>query len=128
MNMRRLLVVASMLPLVVLLTPLSAPAQAAAPTCFGRPATIVGTNGNDSIDGTKLPDVIASLGGDDRVHALAGDDLICGGDGNDVMFDGYGTDAIDGGNGVDTVYLCPDGALDRLVNIELVINSSLGCT
>jgi Ca2+-binding RTX toxin-like protein len=126
--MRRLLVVASALGLAVLFMPLPAPAQAAVPTCFGRPATIVGTNGNDTIYGTKLPDVIASLGGADVVHALAGDDLVCGGDGNDIVFDGYGSDAIDGGNGVDTVYLCPDGALDRLVNVERVINSTLGCT
>ncbi|HEY5988144.1 MAG TPA: hypothetical protein VIV12_17485 [Streptosporangiaceae bacterium] len=128
MNMHRLLMVASAFSLAVLFMPLSAPAQAAVPTCFGKPATIVGTNGNDSIRGTSLPDVIASLGGADLVHALAGNDLVCGGDGSDIVFDGYGSDAIDGGNGVDTVYLCPDGALDRLVNVERVINSSLGCT
>jgi hypothetical protein len=128
MNVRRLLVVVSTLPLAVLPLQLSAPAQAAIPTCLGKPATIVGSNGSDVIYGTKFPDVIASLAGDDRVHALAGNDLVCGGDGNDVVLDGYGTDVVDGGTGVDTVYLCPDGSFDRLLNSERIINSSLGCT
>jgi Ca2+-binding RTX toxin-like protein len=128
MNLRRLLLVAGAVSVAVLFMPLSAPAQGATPTCFGKPATIVGTSGNDTIYATKYSDVIASLGGGDSVHALAGNDLVCGSDGNDVIFDGYGSDAIDGGNGWDTVYLCPDGSLDHLVNVERVISSSLGCT
>jgi hypothetical protein len=54
--MRRLFVVASVLTLAVLVTPLPAPALAATPTCFGRPATIVGSNGPDVIYGTNLSD------------------------------------------------------------------------
>jgi Ca2+-binding RTX toxin-like protein len=128
MDMRRLLVVASALTLAVLFAPLPAPAQEAAPTCVGRPATIVGTNGNDYIRGTNFPDVIASLGGNDNVHALAGGDLVCGAAGADIIFDGHGLDAIDGGTGVDTVYLCPDSVFDRLVSVEKIINSYLGCS
>jgi Ca2+-binding RTX toxin-like protein len=127
MTMRKLLVIAGGLTLVVLFVSTPAPAQAA-PACFGRPATIVGTNGSDVIYGTGFPDVIASLAGNDKVHARAGGDFVCGGDGSDVIFDGYGSDTIDGGTGVDTVYLCPDGSFDRLVNVERFINSSLGCS
>jgi hypothetical protein len=46
----------------------------------------------------------------------------------DIIFDGYGLDAIDGGTGVDTVYLCPDSVFDRLVSVEKIINSYLGCS
>lgn len=125
--MRKLLVIVGGLTLVVMFVSTPTPAQAA-PTCFGRPATIVGTNGSDVIYGTNFPDVIASLGGNDSVHARAGGDFICGGDGSDVIFDGKGSDSIDGGTGVDTVYLCPDGSFDRLANVERFINSSLGCS
>lgn len=127
MNISRLLLVAGALSVAVVFMPLSAPAQAA-PFCLGKPATIVGTSGSDTIHGTNYSDVIASLGGGDYVHALGGNDLVCGGDGNDVIFDGYGSDDIDGGNGFDTVYLCPDLSVDHLVNIEKVVNSSVGCT
>jgi len=68
-------------------------------TCFGAPATIVGTQGNDQIVGTPGPDVIVTLGGDDSVIGLGGDDRICLGDGNDIVLPGAGNDSIDGGPG-----------------------------
>ena len=46
-----------------------------APTCFGVPATIIGTDGDDDLVGTDGADVIASLGGNDEVHPGDGDDL-----------------------------------------------------
>jgi len=69
------------------------------PTCFGAPATIVGTPGDDQIIGTAGPDVIVTLGGNDSVIGLAGDDRICLGDGNDIVLPGAGNDSIDGGPG-----------------------------
>jgi Ca2+-binding RTX toxin-like protein len=129
MTMRKLLVIAAGLTLVALSVLVSTPSPVqAAPVCFGRPAMIVGTYGPDLIYGTNFSDVIAALGGNDRVHARGGGDFVCGGAGSDVIFDGYGSDSIDGGTGVDTVYLCPDGAFDRLVSVERFINSSLGCS
>ena len=52
-------------------------------SCFGQPATIVGTNGPDVIRGTPGDDVIVSLGGNDLIGGGGGDDLICAGNGND---------------------------------------------
>lgn len=46
--------------------------------CDGRVATIVGTNGPDSLTGAAGPDVIVALGGDDTVRGLGGADAICG--------------------------------------------------
>jgi Ca2+-binding RTX toxin-like protein len=76
-------------------------AQAGPPTCDGRRATIVGTNGPDIIHGTPGRDVIAGLGGDDTIYGLGQDDIICAGDGNDLVYGGAGNDTIFGGTGND---------------------------
>lgn len=62
---------------VVALVPLGLPqpTYAAAETCQGQPATLVGQPG-EYVDGTDGPDVIVS-GGADGVFAREGDDLIC---------------------------------------------------
>lgn len=75
---------------------LAVPAQAATPTCLGRPATIVGTSGADTITGTSGPDVIVAGPGDDTVRAGGGDDLVCAGDGSDLVYGGLGADALYG--------------------------------
>jgi Ca2+-binding RTX toxin-like protein len=76
--------------------------------CDGVPATIVGTNGPDEIEGTAGPDVIVALSGDDRINGGGGDDVICAGIGNDVaqgqgeddrLFGEAGDDLLDGGEG-----------------------------
>ena len=71
------------------------------PRCGGRAATIVGTVGPDTLQGTDGDDVIVAFGGADRVYAGAGNDLICGGGGADQLFGGPGNDRIWGGNGPD---------------------------
>ncbi len=73
------------------------------PSCRGRPATIVGTNGNDLIEGTRGQDVIWAGAGEDTVFGALGSDLICGGPGNDYLDGGRGNDFVDGGNGTDRV-------------------------
>ena len=91
-------------------------AQATTASCFGRAATIVGTDGNDRIDGTDSPgaDVIVTLGGDDTVLAGGGNDRICTGTGNDgvngmqgddLINVGPGDDGAGGGYGSDRIYL-----------------------
>ena len=83
-----------------------------APTCAGRTATMVGTNGDDVLDGTSGSDVIVGLGGDDAINGLGGKDYLCGGSGDDTIGGGGGPDRIYGGGGNDTL----DGAQggDRL--------------
>ena len=73
------------------------------PTCMGKPATIVGTNGPDVLTGTSGNDVIVGLGGKDQINGGGGNDLICGGDGNDVLRGAGGNDRIDGGAGNDNL-------------------------
>jgi Ca2+-binding RTX toxin-like protein len=73
------------------------------PTCFGVPATIIGTEGNDILQGTPGVDVIVGLGGNDLIKGLGGNDLICGGPGNDIISGGAGNDKIGGDEGNDTL-------------------------
>ena len=75
---------------------LGLPAAQAAPTCFGRTATIVGTDApdGDNLNGTDGVDVIVGLGGRDQIAALGGDDFICGGDGGDYIQGEGGADRI----------------------------------
>jgi hypothetical protein len=96
-------------------------------TCFGLRTTIDGTSVNDTIFGTSIADVIAAFGGSDSVHALGGNDRVCAGSGGDVIYDGFGSDRLNGGAGIDTLYLCPDGIGDSWLNVERVVQSSIGC-
>jgi hypothetical protein len=90
-----------------LAAPPSTPTPTPAPggqTCDGRPATIVGTNGNNFIVGTRHADVIVALGGHDLVFGMGGDDVICLGDGKDLAFGGKGNDRIFGQGGKDHLF------------------------
>jgi Ca2+-binding RTX toxin-like protein len=69
--------------------------------CKGKPATILGTTGNDQVVGTAGPDVIAALGGNDKVSGLGANDLICGGPGKDRLNGGKGKDRLYGQGGAD---------------------------
>lgn len=72
-------------------------AAAAAPTCYGQPATIVGTDGPDRLVGTPRADVIVGLAGNDRIEGMDGNDRLCGNDGGDVVYGGAGDDRMGGG-------------------------------
>jgi uncharacterized repeat protein (TIGR01451 family) len=76
-------------------------AAATAPSCAAKPATVIGTPGNDILYGTKKADVILALGGNDQVYAGAGNDQICAGAGNDIVLGGPGNDTTRGGGGAD---------------------------
>src|ERR671919_299430 len=79
----------------------------AAPTCFGKRATIVGTNRDPlrtiELKGTLGNDVIVSLGGSDNIYGRGGNDLICAGGGDDYIEGGPGNDKIRAGEGIDDV-------------------------
>ena len=91
-----------LLPALVLAVGLAAPlafapsAYAAAPTCGGVRATIVGNDKANSITGTARRDVIVARGGNDTIRGVAGNDVICGGDGADTILGGDGDDRVYG--------------------------------
>ncbi len=76
-------------------------ARTVLPTCNGIPATLVGTDGDDVLNGTDGPDVIVAGLGNDTVNGLGGNDLICGGFGDDRIDGGTGDDVLLGGPGAD---------------------------
>lgn len=75
----------------------AASATAARPTCGGLRATIVGTDGDDRLVGTRHRDVIAAGDGDDTVLGRGGNDVICGDEGQDRLEGGPGDDRLLGG-------------------------------
>ena len=56
---------------------------------------IIGTDGNDHIDGEE---------GDYEIQGLAGNDRLEGGDGDDLLWGGEGNDRLEGDDGNDTLY------------------------
>ena len=60
--------------------------------------------GNDIIYGGAGNDTINAGSGDDVVYGDAGDDAIIGGEGNDLIYGGDGNDTIEGNTGNDTIY------------------------
>ena len=63
----------------------------------------VGTNQDDTLDGTEGIDMIFGLGGKNTLNGYAGADLLCGGNSNDTLSGGDGNDILDGENGSDTL-------------------------
>ena len=66
--------------------------------------TVIGTNGNDYLEGTSGDDVICGLDGYDSIDGKDGNDILYGGDGPDIIHGGQGDDTIYGGPGEDNLY------------------------
>lgn len=62
-------------------------------------------DGDDTITGSAVRDIIQGQGDNDTIMAGAGDDVAQGGAGNDMVSGGTGTDALDGGAGDDRLSL-----------------------
>ena len=86
---------------------IAVPATAAPHECFGKKATIVGTERADELRGTERADVIVALGGGDTIRARRGNDRVCAGRGEDVIHGGSGWDSLATGPGAQVQY--PDG-------------------
>lgn len=67
-------------------------------------AKIVGTNGDDTLNGTPKRDRISALAGNDKAYGRAGNDLLLGAAGDDLLVGGAGRDAIFGGSGNDRIF------------------------
>jgi Ca2+-binding RTX toxin-like protein len=82
---------------------LGAPAGASVvvPTCDGQAATIVGTDGDDTLTGTTGNDIVVLGAGNDTFGADLGDDTVCGGVGDDTIGGGKGVDHLFGEDGND---------------------------
>jgi Ca2+-binding RTX toxin-like protein len=76
---------------------------AAARSCHGHAATIVGTDRDDTLDGTSGRDVIVGGRGADTIDGRGGDDIICGGVGSDLIEAGDGDDQVWGEWGYDRI-------------------------
>ena len=63
--------------------------------------TLLGSDGNDTLNGTAQNDYILGLQGDDSLNGNAGDDFLGGGEGNDSLNGGKGNDRLLGGEGND---------------------------
>lgn len=75
-------------------------------------APILGTIGDDVVDGTAYGDLIDGLAGNDTINGQGSGDNISGGDGDDRVLGGDGNDTIDGGLGLDTLF--GDAGMDEL--------------
>ncbi|MBD3316155.1 MAG: hypothetical protein GF344_10230, partial [Chitinivibrionales bacterium] len=64
---------------------------------------VIGTEYDDSIEGSYEANEILGLGGDDWIDGNGGNDVIAGGGGDDTIDGGSGDDMIDGGAGSDTL-------------------------
>ena len=109
-NARRSVLVALLVLMAAALVAI--PAGAGSVQCAGQPATMVGGEGNNEIDGTPERDVIHALGGNDEVDGHGGNDVICGGAGRDSLSGDAGEDEVRGGRGDDEID--GNGGVDRL--------------
>lgn len=64
---------------------------------------IIGTNNNETLQGSAGADAMHGLDGHDFLFGYAGDDILIGGNGNDGLFGGAGNDVLGGDDGNDTL-------------------------
>ncbi len=86
-------------------------------TTFGGPVTLIGGDGNDTLEGTPFDDSLIGGAGDDTLKGEqgtdsligeAGADNLLGGDGNDFLSGGDGNDRLRGELGTDTLLVGND--------------------
>jgi Tol biopolymer transport system component len=80
--------------------------------------SIVGTAGDDVLNGGSGDDIICGLGGNDRINGAGGNDILLGGAGDDTISGGDGADSLVGGAGSDT--LIGGRAADVLNSIDII--------
>ncbi len=94
-------------------------ASAAIQTCAGLVVTVdigagqLPTTGDDVILGTPGNDIINGFAGSDTICGGQGDDILIGADGADFIFGGAGDDLVQGNNGND--FLVGGNGADRII-------------
>ncbi len=68
-----------------------------------RRETLIGTEGDDTLTGWLLGDILRGLDGDDSLDGGADNDEITGDGGNDTLLGGFGNDYLHGGDGNDNI-------------------------
>ncbi|MEM9449486.1 MAG: Calx-beta domain-containing protein [Cyanobacteria bacterium P01_E01_bin.6] len=62
---------------------------------------VVGTSGDDTLNGASGNDIVRGLAGNDKLRGFAGNDRVVGGGGNDRLIGGADDDVLRGGGGND---------------------------
>lgn len=65
--------------------------------------SVIGSNGNDIVNGFSGNDAIVGRGGNDRLLGATGNDRMSGDGGSDILIGGAGNDALTGGLGADVL-------------------------
>ncbi|WP_146204181.1 VWA domain-containing protein, partial [Prosthecochloris marina] len=108
--------------------------QSATGTIIVQPPPIIGTDGNDTLNGGPYSDYIKGRDGNDTIYGNDGNDMLIGGDGTDILWGGEGddilvfdtADTIDGGAGTDTLFVKAGESVDftsyvsQLSNLEII--------
>ncbi len=68
------------------------------------PGDILGTNANNTLNGTNSDNSLLGLNGNDTLNGKSGSDNLYGGKGNDTINGDNGNDLLIGGQGNDTLY------------------------
>lgn len=74
------------------------------PTATPGFANVGGTEGNDTVIGTSIPNTLRGGSGNDSLYGANGDDNIQGNAGNDNLYGGANNDELFGGRGRDNLY------------------------
>jgi Ca2+-binding RTX toxin-like protein len=86
------------------------------------PNTIIeratGGNGNDTIYGNAVANILSGGVGNDTLSGAAGNDVLYGGAGNDRLIGGTGNDTLVGGAGNDAFYF--NTALSSTINVDRI--------
>ncbi|MER8986039.1 Ig-like domain-containing protein, partial [Mesorhizobium sp. M0843] len=73
-------------------------------TTTATETTLLGEDGNDTLNGLNLQaDILSGGRGDDTLSGNSGNDTLYGGSGADILFGGDGNDLLVGGSGQDTL-------------------------
>jgi len=83
-----------------------APIECAGIIFIGKNQLVLGTSGNDTLDGSNGSDCIVGGGGNDTLTGKQGNDVLIGGDGDDRFYGGQGQDVCYGCIGVEYFSSC----------------------